>query len=153
MGGEPGDSQEEPDDEVGPDRGVCREPDTANERGNAECSEDEPDGPAEQPDQSTRHDRCEPGPVCVGRGAELEEQVEAAPGQDGRDEREQQPAGDDVREVAAGERPEHGGRGHPGHDAPAHAPRAGVRQAPGERRDSADGDVRPGRRRGAPGRE
>ena len=130
VGGEPGDSQEEPDDEVGPDRGVCREPDAADERGNAECSEDEPDGPAEQPDQSTRHDRCEPGPVCVGRGAELEEQVEAAPGQDGRDECEQQPAGDDVREVAACERPEDGGRGHPGHDAPAHAPRAACVRPP-----------------------
>ena len=45
------------------------------------------------------------------------------------------------------------GRRHPGDDPPVHPPRARVRDPADERRDRADGDVRPGRGGGVPGGE
>ena len=89
MGGEARGAQEEPDDEVRAHGRVGREPDAAQERGHPERSQDQADRPAEQADECARDGGGQARPVGRWRRPQLEEDVEPAPGEDDRDDREE----------------------------------------------------------------
>ena len=150
VGGEPGRAEEEADDEVRPHGGVRGQSDAAEERRHAERPQDQPDSASEQADQPAGHDRREPRSARLGHRSQLEQEVEAVPGEHDGDAGQEQARRDRVCEVAAREGSGHRGRGHPRDDPPADAPGAGMREAARERRRGAHRDVRPRRRRRAP---
>lgn len=151
MAEKPRDAEEEPDDEVRPDGCVRRQLDTAHERREPKRSQDQPDGTSQEADRPARDHSREARPPQRRGGAQLEEEVEPVPRDNDGDEREQKVAGDEVAEQPAEERADDRGGRHPGDDAPADAPRAGMRDPAGERGGRAHCDVRAGGRGRASG--
>jgi len=83
------------------------------------------------------------------RRPQLEQELSPVPGEQRRDRREQEPFRQEPAEVAAEEGGSDRRRCDPGGDPPVDATGSGVGGTGGERGRGADGDVRPGRSRGA----
>jgi hypothetical protein len=147
MGGEGEEPEGEADHEVRADGAMSGQADAAKQRRHPQCAEDHPDGPAEKPDQSSEDDarrearlRGRPSPERA------QQQVEAVPGQYGRDQREKESGGKLIRQQRSNHRSRDRRRSHPGDDAPVNATFPCMPVAPGRRRGRADRDVRPGAR-------